>query len=38
MEKGNKTIVCLGGVEYYKALPFNEETAELLGTTKGVKK
>lgn len=36
--QGNKTIVCLGGVEYYKALPFNEETAELLGTTKGVEK
>ena len=31
-----EVITCLGGSSYYKALPFNEETAKLLGTTKEV--
>ena len=34
--EGKEVIVCLGGGTYYKALPFNEETAKLLGTTKNV--
>lgn len=33
---GKEIITCLGGCTYYKALPFNEETAKLLGTTKDV--
>ena len=33
---GKEVITCLGGCTYYKALPFNEETAKLLGTTKDV--
>ena len=31
-----EVITCLGGGTYYKALPYNEETAKLLGTTKDV--
>lgn len=31
---GKEIIIGLGGRTYYKALPFNEETAKLLGTTK----
>ena len=27
-------IVAIGGCTYFKALPFNEETAKLIGTTK----
>jgi len=34
--EGKEVITCLGGVTYYKALPYNEETAKLLGTTKDV--
>lgn len=33
---GKEIIIGLGGCTYYKALPFNEETAKLLGTTKDV--
>lgn len=33
---GKEIIIGLGGCIYYKALPFNEETAKLLGTTKDV--
>lgn len=29
-----EVIVTLGGCTYFKALPFNEETAKLIGTTK----
>lgn len=31
-----EVITCLGGGTYYKALPYNEETAKLLGTTDNV--
>lgn len=31
-----EVIVTLGGCTYFKALPFNEETAKLIGTTKDV--
>lgn len=34
--EGKEVITCLGGGTYYKALPYNEETAKLLGTTKDV--
>lgn len=33
-----EVIVTLGGCTYFKALPFNEETAKLIGTTKDVEK
>lgn len=33
---GKEIIIGLGGSTYYKALPFNEETAKLLGTTDDV--
>lgn len=32
--EGKEVIVTLGGCTYFKALPFNEETAKLIGTTK----
>lgn len=31
--KGREVIVGIGGLAYNKALPFNEETAKLIGTT-----
>lgn len=34
--EGKEIITCLGGGAYYKALPYNEETAKLLGTTDDV--
>ncbi len=34
--KGKEIITCIGGGTYYKALPYNEETIKLLGTTKDV--
>ena len=35
--EGKEVIVCLGGGAYFKALPFNKETAKLLGTTNNAK-
>lgn len=35
--EGKEIITCIGGGTYYKALPYNEETIKLLGTTKDVK-
>lgn len=32
--KGKETIVGIGGLTYSKAVPFNEKTAKLIGTTK----
>lgn len=32
--KGKEVIIGIGGLAYNKALPFNEETAKLIGTTK----
>lgn len=32
--EGKEIITCIGGGTYYKALPYNEETIKLLGTTK----
>lgn len=34
--KGREVIVGIGGLAYNKALPFNEETAKLIGTIKDV--
>ncbi len=34
--EGKEIIIALGGCTYIKALPFNEETAKLIGTTKEV--
>lgn len=34
--KGIEVIIGLGGLTYYKALPYNEETAKLLGTINDV--
>ena len=31
-----EVITCIGGCTYFKVLPFNEETAKLLGTTNNV--
>lgn len=31
--EGKEVIICIGGCTYFKALPFNEETAKLIGTT-----
>ena len=31
--RGREIIIGLGGLSYYKALPYNEENAKLLGTT-----
>ena len=31
--EGKEVIICIGGCTYFKVLPFNEETAKLLGTT-----
>lgn len=30
--KGKEVITCIGGCTYFKVLPFNEETAKLIGT------
>lgn len=35
-DEGKEIITCIGGCAYFKVLPFNEETAKLLGTTKNV--
>ena len=32
-----EVITCIGGCTYFKVLPFNEETAKLVGTTNNVK-
>lgn len=32
--EGKEVITCIGGCTYFKVLPFNEETAKLVGTTK----
>ena len=32
--EGKEVITCIGGCTYFKVLPFNEETAKLIGTTK----
>lgn len=34
--RGREIIIGLGGLSYYKALPYNEENAKLLGTTDNV--
>lgn len=34
--EGKEVITCIGGCTYFKVLPFNEETAKLLGTTNNV--
>lgn len=34
--EGKEVIICIGGGAYCKALPFNEETAKLLGTKNNV--
>lgn len=34
--KGREVIIGFGGLTYYKALPYNEKTAKLLGTTDDV--
>ena len=34
--KGKEVITCIGGCTYFKVLPFNEETAKLVGTTNNV--
>ena len=34
--EGKEVITCIGGCTYFKALPFNEETAKLVGTTNNV--
>ena len=31
--EGKEVITCIGGCTYFKVLPFNEETAKLIGTT-----
>ena len=31
--EGKEVITCIGGCTYFKVLPFNEETAKLLGMT-----
>ena len=33
-DEGKEVITCIGGCTYFKVLPFNEETAKLIGTTK----
>ena len=32
-DDGRDVIIGIGGLAYLKALPFNEETAKLIGTT-----
>ena len=34
--EGKEVITCIGGCTYFKVLPFNEETAKLVGTTNNV--
>lgn len=34
--EGKEVITCIGGCTYFKVLPFNEETAKLIGTTNNV--
>lgn len=34
--EGKEVITCIGGCTYFKVLPFNEETAKLVGTTKDI--
>lgn len=34
--EGKEVIICIGGCTYFKVLPFNEETAKLVGTTNNV--
>lgn len=34
--EGKEVITCIGGCTYFKVLPFNEETAKLLGTINNV--
>lgn len=34
--EGKEVITCIGGCTYFKVLPFNKETAKLVGTTNNV--
>ena len=34
--EGKEVITCIGGCAYFKVLPFNEETAKLIGTRNNV--